>query len=155
MIRFSKGPKVCIALEFEAVQFKKASLAFSNRFECSIQGDVEKELRERLLTFLENYGKKNPSPLELSVEHLSPFRKKALGHLQQVPFGEVVTYGELAANIGQPKAARAIGMACHHNPYPLFIPCHRVIASGKRLGGFAYDLKMKQLLLNFESLDPI
>ncbi len=66
-----------------------------------------------------------------------------------------MTYGELAANIGQPKAARAIGMACHHNPYPLFIPCHRVIASGKRLGGFAYDLKMKQLLLNFESLDPI
>jgi methylated-DNA-[protein]-cysteine S-methyltransferase len=155
MIRFSAGPKIHIALEFETLQLKKASLSFSSCFECSIQGAVEKELREQLLTFLENYGKKNPSLLKLNLEPLSPFREKALSHLQKVPFGEVVTYGELAAKIGQPKAARAIGMACHYNPYPLFIPCHRVIASGKRLGGFAYDLKMKQLLLDFERMEAI
>lgn len=150
--KFLKGPPICVTLEFETLQLKRASLSFSDRFECCVEGNPGEELSHHLLTFLENYGKKNPSLVELSLEHLSPFRKKALSCLQKVVFGEVLTYGELAARIDQPKAARAIGTACHYNPYPLFIPCHRVIASGKRLGGFAYDLKMKRLLLDFEEV---
>jgi methylated-DNA-[protein]-cysteine S-methyltransferase len=78
-----------------------------------------------------------------------------LKQLQQVPFGTTLTYGGLASAIGQPKAARAIGTACHYNPYPLFIPCHRVITSRGQAGGFAYTTKMKEHLLNFEKKEPL
>jgi O-6-methylguanine DNA methyltransferase len=149
-VNFSKGPKIRVTLDFGDFQFKKASLSFSSCFECYIEGHAQKKDRDRLLAFLENYGKENPCSIELNLEHLSLFRKKALSCLQKVPFGEVLTYGELADKIGHPKAARAIGSACHDNPYPIFIPCHRVIASGKRLGGFATGLRMKKLLLDFE-----
>jgi O-6-methylguanine DNA methyltransferase len=148
--QFSHGPKVRVVLEFEALQFKRASLSFSGHFECQIQGDAEHRQADLLMSFIQNYSEKRPFPLELDLEHLSAFRKKALKQLQKVPFGEVVTYGELAALIDSPKASRAIGMACHHNPYPIFIPCHRVIASGKKLGGFACDSRIKQMLLDFE-----
>jgi methylated-DNA-[protein]-cysteine S-methyltransferase len=148
--KFSDGPPIRVTLEFEALRFKRASLSFSDRFECDMEGNAGENLRDDLLTFLENYGKKNPTFVELDLEHFSPFRKKALSCLQKVAFGEVLTYGELAAKIDNPKAARAIGTTCRDNPYPLFIPCHRVIGREKRLGGFACDLKMKQLLLDFE-----
>jgi O-6-methylguanine DNA methyltransferase len=152
IIKLSKDPKVRITLEFEAFQFKRASLSFADCFECCIQGNSEKKNRDPLLRFLESYSKKNPLSIELNLEHLSPFRKKAFDCLQKIPFGEVLTYGKLSDKIGHPRAARAIGTACHHNLYPLFIPCHRVIASGKRLGGFATDLRMKKELLDFEEV---
>lgn len=151
LISFSKGPKIRVTLEFEHLQFKRSSLCFSHRFECCIENHAQKKEREQLLAFLEDYGKGQPSSIELNLGHLSAFRKKALSTLQKVAFGETLTYGELADKIGHPKAARAIGTACHYNPYPLFIPCHRVIASGKRLGGFATDLNIKKLLLDYET----
>ncbi len=69
----------------------------------------------------------------------TPFRGQVLAALQQVPFGQVVTYGELAKLVGSPKAARAVGSACAHNPVPLVIPCHRVVPasfSARDVGGF-------------------
>ena len=145
--KFSQGPKIQVTLEFETGKFKRASLCLAKRFECCVVGDGQ---IDNLLIFLESYGQKKPIPIELDLSLLSPFRKKALTCLQKVPFGEVLTYGELADKIGHPRAARAIGSACHYNPYPLFIPCHRVIASGNRLGGFAVDLRIKSELLRFE-----
>jgi methylated-DNA-[protein]-cysteine S-methyltransferase len=144
---FTDGPPIRVSLEFEANKLKKITLAFAGGFECLSVGHTDAQL----LAFLEGYGKKKSAQIELPLESLSPFRQKALSRLQKVPFGSTLTYGQLAAAIDQPRAARAIGMACHYNPFPLIIPCHRVIASGGRLGGFAYDLKMKELLLEFES----
>lgn len=106
--------------------------------------------KEELLLFLENYGKKDPIKIALSLDGLTPFRQKVLTRLQEVAFGEILTYGELASAAGFPQAARAVGTACHINPFPLFIPCHRVVASGGRIGGFAYDIEMKKRLLDFE-----
>lgn len=146
---FSKGPKITVTLQFEAQRFKSASLSFSEKFQCELIGDAD--CKDQLLTFLEHYGKKAPFPIELSLEGISPFRQKVLTVLQEVPFGEILTYGELAAAAGNPRAARAVGSACHINPYPIFIPCHRVVASGGRMGGFAYDIEMKKRLLDFES----
>jgi methylated-DNA-[protein]-cysteine S-methyltransferase len=57
--------------------------------------------------------------------------------LARVPYGTTTTYGALAAGIGQPNAARAVGMAMGRNPWPIVIPCHRVLASGQQLGGFS------------------
>lgn len=57
--------------------------------------------------------------------------------LSRVPYGSTTTYGALAAEIGKPNAARAVGMAMGRNPWPIVIPCHRVLASGQQLGGFS------------------
>ena len=150
-IVFSKGPKITVTLQFEERRFKSASLSFSEKFQCKIIGDADDKLNDQLLSFLENYGKKTPVQIELPLLELPPFRQKVLEVLQKVPFGEILTYGELAAASGNPRAARAVGSACHVNPYPLFIPCHRVVASGGLIGGFAYNIEMKKRLLDFES----
>ena len=64
----------------------------------------------------------------------------------------MTSYGELASNAGHPGAARAVGTACHFNPFPLLIPCHRVIAASGKLGGFALDMRIKRALLDFEAI---
>lgn len=70
--------------------------------------------------------------------------------LQTIPFGETRTYGEIAAKIGQPKAARAVGGACRNNPFPFFLPCHRVVSSVS-IGGFSEGIDLKRHLLDFEA----
>ena len=150
IIPFSQGPKIRVTVSFSEGLFKGSSLSFADRFECCIEGDPDERIERGLLDFLEKYGKKLTAKIDLNLDQLTPFRKKALLCLQEVAFGEVVSYGELAAKAGQPKAARAVGTACHFNPYPLFIPCHRVIGAKGRLGGFAQELRLKKLLLDFE-----
>ena len=71
--------------------------------------------------------------------------------LERIPFGETISYGELARRIGQPTAARAVGMANGKNPIPIIIPCHRVIGSDGRLTGFAGGIPNKERLLLHES----
>jgi methylated-DNA-[protein]-cysteine S-methyltransferase len=76
--------------------------------------------------------------------------------LQEIPYGETVTYGELARRLGNPQGARAVGMANGSNPLPIVIPCHRVIASNGRLTGFGGGLEVKQMLLDIEKgLPPL
>lgn len=94
--------------------------------------------------------KKDPPLLPLNFANLSPFSKSVLEKLQKVPFGTTLCYQELAALAGSPKAARAVGTACKKNPFPLVIPCHRVL--GKRdLGGYFPGIALKRHLLAFES----
>ncbi len=143
-------PKICVLLSFQHSHFKSSSLLSASSFECGIEGEADTTTVKHLLEFLKNYANKKPGKIALDLDALTLFRKEALRCLQDVAFGEVVSYGELAAKVGQPKAARAVGTACHFNPYPLFIPCHRVIAAGGRLGGFAQELRLKKLLLDFE-----
>jgi methylated-DNA-[protein]-cysteine S-methyltransferase len=68
-----------------------------------------------------------------------PFRRKLYDALREVRWGETTTYGELARRIGstEPEAAREVGQAMGHNPVPIIIPCHRVLASGNKIGGFS------------------
>lgn len=75
--------------------------------------------------------------------------------LEQIPWGEVKTYGEVAAMVGDPKAQRAVGAANSRNPVPIIIPCHRVVAHGSRLGGYTGGLTRKRYLLRREGLDVI
>ena len=70
---------------------------------------------------------------------------------QTVPYGQTVAYGELAKRAGRPLAARAVGMANHDNPLPIFIPCHRVIGANGKLVGFGGGLPLKQSLLAMEA----
>jgi methylated-DNA-[protein]-cysteine S-methyltransferase len=73
----------------------------------------------------------------LDERGLSPFRRTVAAEARRLRAGEVVTYGALAVRVGSPGAARAVGSAMAANPFPLVVPCHRVVASGGRLGGFS------------------
>jgi len=82
----------------------------------------------------------------------TPFQQKVWKVLQTIPYGETRTYKWVAQKIGKPKAVRAVGQACGANPLPLIIPCHRVVASGNKLGGFSGGLRLKKKLLRREGI---
>jgi O-6-methylguanine DNA methyltransferase len=83
------------------------------------------------------------------------FQKKVWTALRRVPYGKTISYGELAEAAGSPSAVRACGTANGSNPAPLFVPCHRVIASDGSLGGFGGGLPLKRRLLALESGEPL
>ena len=72
--------------------------------------------------------------------------------LLEIPFGKTKSYGEIAQAIGKPKAVRAVGGACGANPIPVLVPCHRVLAANKQLGGFSGGLNWKRTLLAREGV---
>lgn len=80
------------------------------------------------------------------------FQRKIWTELRRIPWGACITYGELAARAGCGHGARAAGQAVHRNPIAILIPCHRVIASGGRLGGFASGPALKSKLLALEGV---
>jgi O-6-methylguanine DNA methyltransferase len=100
-----------------------------------------------LLDWLSSYAKGIHLPFPLPL-HGTPFQRKVWEEMQKIPFGETVSYKELAIRCGS--GARAIGGACHRNPFLLIVPCHRVIQTNGSLGGFAAGLPIKEQLLDFE-----
>lgn len=80
----------------------------------------------------------------------TPFQQAVYEALLRIPYGQTRSYGDIATAIGRPRAARAVGSANRHNPLPILVPCHRVIAHNGRLGGYAYGLEAKQFLLDLE-----
>jgi methylated-DNA-[protein]-cysteine S-methyltransferase len=96
---------------------------------------------------------KNPGqfpPLDLA-EH-SEFQRSVWEEMRKLRSGQTASYGDLANRLGIPGGARAIGNACGANPIPLLIPCHRILASGGRLGGFSGGLAWKRKLLQREGI---
>ena len=79
------------------------------------------------------------------------FQSKVWRALTAIPYGETATYGQISAAIGQPKAARAVGMANHANPLPILIPCHRVIAADGRPAGYRGGKDAQAFLLGMEN----
>lgn len=90
--------------------------------------------------------------IEIVLKGATPFQKKVWKVLQTIPYGETRTYKWVAQKIGKPRAVRAVGQACGANPLPLIIPCHRVVASGGKLGGFSLGVAMKKRLLKLEGI---
>ncbi|NCB51494.1 MAG: methylated-DNA--[protein]-cysteine S-methyltransferase [Clostridia bacterium] len=109
-------------------------------------------LLERAADQLKEYfaGKREAFDLPLAPEG-TEFMKKVWAALCNIPFGETRTYGQIAAAVGNPKAARAVGMACNLNPIGIIVPCHRVIGANGSLTGYAGGLPMKAALLQLEA----
>lgn len=80
------------------------------------------------------------------------FQEKVWEVIASIPFGETLSYGEIADKIEIPNAARAIGNACGNNPIPIIVPCHRVLASNGKLGGYSSGLDNKRTLLSLENI---
>ncbi|HEV2314151.1 MAG TPA: methylated-DNA--[protein]-cysteine S-methyltransferase [Candidatus Acidoferrales bacterium] len=88
--------------------------------------------------------------LPLALEG-TPFQLCVWNSLCAIPYGQTISYGKLAHQIGQPNAARAVGLANGSNPIPIIVPCHRVIGSNANLTGYGGGLSIKQKLLSLES----
>ena len=88
--------------------------------------------------------------LPMDLSHVPGFQLTVLHELARVPYGEVTTYGTLAARVGKPRAARAVGGAMHSNPIPIVLPCHRVVGASGSLTGYGGGLDRKEWLLRLE-----
>jgi methylated-DNA-[protein]-cysteine S-methyltransferase len=95
-------------------------------------------------------GRRRVFDVALDLRALPPFTVSVLHELARVPYGETTTYGALAAAVGRPRAARAVGTVMNRNRIPIVLPCHRVVGSSGDLVGYAGGLDMKISLLELE-----
>jgi methylated-DNA-[protein]-cysteine S-methyltransferase len=117
----------------------------------------------------ETFGERDPAGFDAAVEQLAayfageltafdlplalhgtPFQRRVWAALQGIPYGSVVSYGQLADRLGQPTASRAVGLANGRNPVGIIVPCHRVVGSTGSLTGYGGGLARKRQLLDFE-----
>jgi methylated-DNA-[protein]-cysteine S-methyltransferase len=112
-------------------------------------GRLEK-IRRQLGEYFEGRRKAFDMPLDRSL--IRGFHRQVLDATEQIPYGAVSTYREVAERAGNPRASRAAGNALGSNPIPIVIPCHRVLRTGHGLGGYGGGLDKKQLLLELEGV---
>lgn len=110
---------------------------------------VLREARAQLAAYFDKKLRVFSVPLNLRG---TPFRLRAWAELQKIPYGETITYGELARRMGNPKAVRAVGGANHHNPISIIVPCHRVIGADGSLTGYGGGMPLKRRLLELEGV---
>lgn len=115
-------------------------------------GDGERNIPERLTEELVRYfnGEMVQWSLRPDLGSETVFTRAVYKRAMEVPYGETVTYGQVASDIGSPGGARAVGQAMSRNRFPLVIPCHRVIAGNGKIGGFSSGIALKKFLLELE-----
>ena len=127
----------------------------------AVQGPLEvtasqgpaRDIVEAAVAQLEAYFARRATRFDLPLDlRGTPFQLEVWEALRGVPWGTTVSYGELARRIGRPGASRAVGAANGANPIPIVIPCHRVITSRGRLGGYSSGLERKRILLALEGV---
>jgi methylated-DNA-[protein]-cysteine S-methyltransferase len=104
-------------------------------------------VRRELDEYFEGRRRSFDLPLDLRV---APFHEAVLRELARVPYGHTDTYGSLAARVGRPRAARAVGTVMNRNPIPIVLPCHRIVGANGALTGYAGGLDVKRALLALE-----
>jgi epoxyqueuosine reductase len=105
----------------------------------------------QIVAYLE--GKRRAFDLALDLRGTA-FQREVWAALLEIPYGETRTYAEIARAVGRPRAVRAVGHANGSNPVALVVPCHRVVASGGKLGGYGGGLELKARLLALERSQP-
>lgn len=110
--------------------------------------DEPGDLPERLRRYARGEPVAFPDGLDFSAA--TPFQRAVWQTTRQIPYGQMRSYGWLAANAGRPRATRAVGQAMAANRWPIIVPCHRVVSSNGRLGGYGGGLDMKERLLLLE-----
>jgi len=106
------------------------------------------EVRRELDEYFE--GRRHAFDLALDLRAAPEFHQRVLAELARVEYGHTTTYGALAARVGAPKAARAVGTVMNRNPVPIVLPCHRVVGASGSLTGYGGGLERKEWLLRLE-----
>ncbi|KAA6348085.1 Methylated-DNA--protein-cysteine methyltransferase [termite gut metagenome] len=146
-IHYYQSPVGCLAIGVE--EGALTSLQFSNE-KASAERPVHPLLQETCKQLDEYFaGKRSVFELPLAFEGTA-FQQKVWKELQLIPFGQTISYAQLAQAVGNPKACRAVGSANGRNPIAIIVPCHRVINANGGLGGYAYGLEVKSRLLKLE-----
>lgn len=146
VINTSKGVLQIIFGEDKFQQF----LNNLNGIKLTEGGEAEKTADEIKL-YIEGKLKEFQSDLDLSYG--TPFQTSVWKELLKIPYGNVITYAEVAEKIGSPRAARAVGNAVGANPIPIIVPCHRIVAANG-LGGYSCGIHIKKRLLEIEGALP-
>jgi methylated-DNA-[protein]-cysteine S-methyltransferase len=110
-----------------------------------LSAEVTRQLREYFAGELTDFS------LPLSVRGGSEFERAVWQAIAAIPYAEMRTYGQIATDVGDREAARAVGIACNRNPLPIVVPCHRVVGAGGKLVGFGGGLPRKRFLLELEA----
>ena len=143
------GQGSVIYLGFADHEFRKALLAKVARL--GPAPDPDSRAIARLRDELEAYAEGRRTCFDVPFRlHGSPFEQRVWAGLQRIPFGETRSYGQLAADLGDPNLSRAVGRANGANPISILVPCHRVIGADGSLTGYAGGLAMKARLLDLE-----
>ncbi len=140
-----------VAVDYPADQFDfEAWLKRQHRVEVQLAPEKVKEALEQLAQYAAGKRREFSLPIDWSV--LSEFQRKALKLTFAIPYGETRTYKEIALELGNPRAARAVGRAEATNPMPIVIPCHRVVGSDSKMHGYGAGegLRTKVWLLEHE-----
>ena len=128
-----------------AVHFRRLAGAGSGEGDGGLLGRAVAELGEYFA------GTRTGFDLPVAPPGGSGFERAVWAAISTIPYGQMRTYGEIAAQVGDVSAARAVGVACNRNPVPVLVPCHRVVGAGGRLVGFGGGLECKRRLLALEA----
>ncbi len=141
---------VCSERGLREVNVRKPSGTFSgnHRSDRKPQAALARRVLAEIGEFLQGRRRKFTVPLDLQG---TEFQLQVWKALLRIPYGQTRSYGEIARAVGNPKAARAVGMANHCNPLAIVVPCHRVVASDGSLGGYGGGVEMKSRLLRLEA----
>ena len=147
MLASAKG-LLSITLPQRSAQEARQPLGDSvNRATCSLH--PFRDLMERLKLFFS--GQRTTFPDKLDLSPATHFQREVWEMTRRIPYGETRSYAWVAEQIKKPRAARAVGQALGKNPLPIIVPCHRVVASDGKLGGFGGGLEMKRHLISLEA----
>lgn len=127
----------------------------ANRLAAATQARRDERLEEKLRSDFRVYfaGQKVKFDYMSDLEDFTPFQRAVWAAMRTIPYGETRSYQWIARRIGRPRAARAVGSACGRNPLAIVQPCHRVVGSNGKLGGFSGGLDLKKALLKLEGVD--
>ena len=131
--------------------FEPTAEAVTRGMQDSVGSVTLSSIAQRLFAY---FARQRPAfdGVELDLDWCTPFQRAVVSALRTVPYGEIVTYGELAALAGHPNAQRAAGSVCAHNRYPVLVPCHRVV-SANGLGSYgSLGVEYKRRLLELEGV---
>ncbi|NGX58052.1 MAG: Methylated-DNA--protein-cysteine methyltransferase [Chlamydiae bacterium] len=143
---FEQGPRVLVTVKILNGAMDNVDLSPQKSFTLRCN-----EKCQFVYDWCEAYSHRLPTgELHLDWRSLTRFQTGVLQALTEIPFGETRTYKSIAERCGSPNGYRAVGGACGINPFPLFVPCHRVLASDGKIGGFSQGLELKHELLEFE-----
>ena len=126
------------------VSLKLVDYCEKSNIETDFIKDIKKQLDEYFL------GERTIFNIKINPKG-TDFQKLVWSELQNIPYGKIKSYSEIAAATGNKNAQRAVGNACNKNPIMIIIPCHRVISKNNNIGGYAYGRSIKQKLLNIEN----